>query len=213
MNIWSARIAGIAGVLSALAMIPAYVVGTPDRPGSDVDITRYYADSTAFIAANGILPLLHTFLFLFFLGGLVSLLRDAGDRYAPGVHTALAGGITFIVLTSAGFAAEVVAPAMVLRFGADAPNQEIAMASLTLAVWLYHYCQVGAAVMITATSLVAAQSGVLPRWAVLLGAVAAVLTLLHTWIPLVAALAGLAWIVLISLLLIMSTDRRPARAV
>ncbi len=151
-------------------------------------------------------------MFLFFLGGLVSLLRDAGDRYAAGAWTALAGGVTFIVLTSAGFAAEVLAPAMVLRFGLDGPNVETAMASLTLAVWLYHYCQAGAAVMITATSLVAAQSGLLPRWVVLLGAVAAVLTLLHTWITLVAAFAGLVWIVLISLLLIKSVaDRRPAR--
>lgn len=212
MNIWSARIAGIAGLLSALVMIPAYVVGTPDRPGSDADVTRYYADSAAFVAANGILPLLHTFLFLFFLGGLVALLRGAGDRYAAGAWTALAGGVTFIVLSSAGFAAEVVAPAMVLRFELDGPNLEIARATLILAVWLYHSCQIGAAVMITATSLVAAQSGILPRWVVLLGAVAAVLTLLHTWIPLVAAIAGLLWIVLLSLLLILTVDRQVARA-
>jgi hypothetical protein len=75
---------------------------------------------------------------------------------------------------------------------------------------------VGASVMVTATSLVALGTGVLPRWLALVGFVVALLTLLHFLLPLPGALAGLLWVALVSALMLVasgsaSAPRRLAR--
>jgi hypothetical protein len=89
---------------------------------------------------------------------------------------------------------------------------QVAFASLVFSTWLYHFCQVGASVMIAATSLVALRTSVLPRWAALAGFVVAVLTLLHLLLPLPAALAGLLWVALVSaLFLVGSGTAHPPR--
>ena len=51
--------------------------------------------------------------------------------------------------------------------------------------------------MVTATSLVALGTGVLPRWVALPGFVVALLTLLHFLLPLLGALAGLLWVAVV----------------
>ena len=61
----------------------------------------------------------------------------------------LAGGTLFIVLSCAGYAAEVLYPATLLRFESFAPGAQPAFTSLVLSAWLYHFCQAGAAVMVT----------------------------------------------------------------
>lgn len=59
---------------------------------------------------------------------------------------------------------------------------------------------------------------ILPRWTVVAGAAVVVLALLHPWIPIVSALAGLAWILLVSVLLAIGAtgtrqpDRRSSRS-
>ncbi len=92
----------------------------------------------------------------------------------------------FAALTSAGFAAEILYPATLVRFEGYDQADGLALASLALASWLYHCCQVGASVMITATSLLALMTGVLPRWLALAGLVVALLTFLH-FLPLAPA--------------------------
>jgi hypothetical protein len=52
------------------------------------------------------------------------------------------------------------------------------------------------------TSLVALGTGVLPRWLALAGFVVALLTLLHFLVPLLAALVGLLWIAVVSVLML-----------
>ncbi|MCQ4121185.1 hypothetical protein [Rhodococcus tibetensis] len=200
MDTTAVRIGGLCGVAAALIMIPAYMVGTPDRPTSTTEAEEYYSSYSGFVTANGVVPLLHVLFFLFFLGILVSVLRRA-DRESTGLATtALAGGIVFVTLTAVGFAAEVAYPATLLRFDDLPYDEQIAPLLLTTSSWLYHYCQVGTAVMILATSVLVLRTGVLPRWTAA-GAALGVLALLHTWIPLVAALGGLLWIAVIGLLL------------
>ena len=104
--------------------------------------------------------------------------------------------------------AEIVYPATALRFGDFQPDGQFVYVSLALSAWLYHFCQAGASVMIAASSLVGLATGVLPRWLVLLGFVVALLTLLHFVVPLVAALSGLAWIAIVSLLMLTGLGRR-----
>lgn len=96
----------------------------------------------------------------------------------------------------AGYAAEILYPADLFRFEGFAADAQFAFASLVLSTWLYHFCQVGTAVMAPATSLVALERGVLPRWLALAGFLVA---LLHFLVPLLGALAGL---VLVSALML-----------
>jgi hypothetical protein len=56
--------------------------------------------------------------------------------------------------------------------------------------------------MVLVTSLVALGTSVLPRWLALAGFVVALLTLLHFLVPLLAALVGLLWIAVVSVLML-----------
>lgn len=201
------RLGGVFGLLAVVVMIPAYLVGSPDAPGSPAEADSYFgAGSGTFVFSNGVLPLLHVFFFIFFLGVLYGLLRSAEGGAQRGLvglsAAALAGGIVFVGLEATGFAAEIVYPATLLRFEGVEPNEQFVLASLTLASWLYHFCQVGASVMVLVTSLIALETGVLPRWLALAGFVVALLTLLHFLVPLLAAVVGLLWIAAVSVLML-----------
>jgi hypothetical protein len=205
------RLGGIFGLLSVVAMIPAYLVGYPDAPGTPEEAGSYFEEGLGtFVFSNGVLPLFHIFFFILFLGVLYGLLRsaeDGGDRRAGGVRgalpaAALAGGILFAALEAAGFTAEILFPAALQRFGVFEPDAAFVLVSLTLASWLYHYCQIGTSAMVLVTSLVALRTGVLPRWLALAGFVVALLTFLHVLLPLVAALVGLLWIAAVSVLMV-----------
>lgn len=61
--------------------------------------------------------------------------------------------------------------------------------------------QVGAALLIFATSVVSWRTNVFPRWSAF-GAVLGVLPLGHTWLPTAAAVSSLSWLVLAGLLML-----------
>jgi hypothetical protein len=199
------RLGGIFGLLAVVVMIPAYLVGYPDAPGSPQEASAYFgAGLGTFVFSNGVLPLFHVFFFILFLGVLYGVLRRAGDDTRGGglPAAALAGGIVFVALEAVGFAVEILYPAALQRFGVFEPDAAFVLVSLTLSSWLYHFCQVGASAMVLVTSLVALETGVLPRWLALAGLVVALLTLLHFLVPLVAALVGLLWIAAVSVLML-----------
>jgi hypothetical protein len=203
------RLGGIFGLLSVVAMIPAYLVGYPDAPGTPEEAGSYFEEGLGtFVYSNGVLPLFHIFFFILFLGVLYGLLRGAeeGDRGGEvrGAlpAAALAGGILFAALEAAGFTAEILFPAALQRFGVFEPDAAFVLVSLTLASWLYHFCQIGTSAMVLVTSLVTLGTGVLPRWLALAGFVVALLTLLHFLLPLLAALVGLLWIAVVSALML-----------
>jgi hypothetical protein len=160
---------GIFGLLAVVVMIPAYLVGSPDLSGSPEDASAYFeAGIGTFVFSNGVLPLFHVFFFILFLGVLYEVLRSAGDGAQGGggglPAAALAGGIVFVGLEAVGFAVEILYPAALQRFGVFEPDAAFVLVSLTLSTWLYHFCQVGASAMVLVTSLVALETGVLPRW-------------------------------------------------
>jgi hypothetical protein len=204
------RLGGVFGLLAVVAMIPAYLVGTPDTPGSPAAASSYFeAGLDTFVFSNGVIPLFHVFFFILFLGVLYGMLRRAEGSVQGGGSggglpaAALAGGIVFVVLEAAGFAAEILYPATLQRFGDFDPSAPFVLASLTLSTWLYHFCQVGASALILVSSLIALGTGVLPWWLALAGFVVAVLTLLHFLFPLLAALVGLLWIAAVSVLMVL----------
>ncbi|MGH3145821.1 MAG: hypothetical protein ACRDTR_08470 [Rubrobacter sp.] len=201
-----ARLGGICGLLFVLLMVPAYAVGYPDAPVSSSNareaLVYFGASPGNFVLFNGVFAVFSTFFFLWFLGALHGVLRRAEGEGGGLSSAALAGGTAFIVLSCAGYATELLAPATLVRFDNYVPEAQGIFESLVLSSWLYHFCQVGAAVMVSATSLVVLTTGIMPRWLALVGLVAALLTLLHFLLPLIGAVAGLVWVALISALML-----------
>jgi hypothetical protein len=215
------RFGGVCGLLFVLLIVPAYVVGYPDAPTSTSgagEVLGYFGTSAGtFVFFNGTLALLSTFFFLWFLGVFYGVLRRAEGVDGVLSTVVLAGGILFITLSCAGYAAEIMHPATLQRFVNFVPDAQRTFESLALSAWLYHFCQVGDAVMISAASLIVLGSGILPRWLALIGFLAALLALVHFLIPLIGAISGLVWITLVSALMLaglsqgVSAPRRRAR--
>jgi hypothetical protein len=193
------RVGGLMGVVSAAAVVPAYLVGSPEVPSRPEQAAQYFEHAASFLTANGTLPLLHLLFGLLFLGVLVSVLRAAAGPTAA-VYVALIGGAVFFALTAAGLAAEVAVPAAIVRFG-DLSVTQFSQPFLGLAVWLYHYSQIGSAAMIFATGYLIWTTGVLPKWTAAL-ALLGIPALLHLWIGVSSAYATIAWIGLTGLLLL-----------
>jgi hypothetical protein len=216
-----ARFGGVCGLLFVLLIVPAYVVGYPDAPTSTSgagEVLGYFGTSAGtFVFFNGTLALLSTFFFLWFLGVFYGVLRRAEGVDGVLSTVVLAGGILFITLSCAGYAAEIMHPATLQRFVNFVPDAQRTFESLALSAWLYHFCQVGDAVMISAASLIVLGSSILPRWLALIGFLAALLALVHFLIPLIGAISGLVWITLVSALMLaglsqgVSAPRRRAR--
>jgi hypothetical protein len=193
------RLGGLFGVASAATLIPAYLAGSPEAPDTAADAHAYFDSAASFLIANGTLPLLHLLFGLLFVGVLVSTLRSAAGPTGA-VYTAVIGGAVFLALTAAGLAAEVAVPAAIVRFD-DVTVTDYSQPFLGLAVWLYHYSQIGSAAAIFATAYVVWRTGVLPKWSAAL-AVLGVPALLHTWIGLPGAYSTVAWIGLTGLLML-----------
>jgi hypothetical protein len=204
----AARLGGIGGILYVVLFLPAYIVGTPDSPdrtSTDQTVFDYYAEGTgAFLFFNGILTIFALFFLLWFLGGLYGVLRSAEGEVEGGwlSSAALVGGIVFATLSYAGVAVEIAHPATLSRFEDFEPDPQLVFVTLALASWLYHFCQVGTSVLAAAASLLALRTGVLPTWLAYGGFVIALLALLHFLIPLLGALAGLLWIAVVSVLML-----------
>ena len=193
------RLGGLFGVAAAAAIVPAYLVGSPEAPKNSSDAHRYFGDAAWFLTANGTLPMLHLLFALLFLGVLVATLRAAAG-VTGAVFTALIGGGVFLTLTAAGLAAEVAVPAAIVRFD-DVTVADYSQPFLGMSVWLYHYSHIGSAALIFATAYVIWRTGVFPIWSIGL-AVLGVPALLHTWIGVPAAYCVIAWIVLTGLVML-----------
>ncbi|WP_099024253.1 hypothetical protein [Mycolicibacterium palauense] len=199
MNATAAKIGGLFGVASALTIIPAYWVGTPESPKSSADAVRYFHHVATFLTANGTLPLLHIAFGAVFCGVLIAVLRR-GSRHSAQVYVALVAASMYLSLAAAGIAAEVAVPAAVQQYG-DVTIVEYTQPFLAMSVWLYTFCHAAAATFIFATSLAIARNGPLPRGAAWLG-VLGVLPLLHLWLALPSAYATTAWMFLMGVVLL-----------
>ena len=201
-----ARLGGICGLLFVLLMVPAYAVGYPDAPTSTSSareaVGYFGASPDSFVLFNGTLAVFSTFFFLWFLGALHGVLRRAEGEAGGLASAVLAGGTAFIVLSCAGYTAELIYPATLMRFENFVPDAQRVFEALALSSWLYHFCQAGAAVMVSAASLIVLTTGVMPRWLALVGLVVTLLTLLHFLLPLIGALSGLVWVALASALML-----------
>jgi hypothetical protein len=196
MNSTAVRLGGLCGVGAAATAVPAYLVGSPELPNTPAKLAGYYAKAQYFIAMNGLVPLAHLFLGVVFIAVLVAVLRAAMGP-GPAVYAALIGGAVFVALTAAGLAAEVAIPSVIATYG-HAVAVDVVRPFLALSVWLYHYSQVGAAVLMFSTSYAIWRTGVLPKWTAAAG-VLGVLALAPTWIGLPAAYGTVAWVAIMGL--------------
>jgi hypothetical protein len=211
------RFGGICGLLYVVLAIPSFVVGHPaliDNEANTQEVVDYFnAGQDGFLIWNGLLFTFAAFFFLWFLGILHNMLRRAEGAEETGLPSvALAGGLTLIALKLVGVSAEIHYPSTLDRFENFLEDAQLAFLSLELSGWLYHYAyNVGAAVLIAATSVVALNTGLLPRWLVWAGLVVALIMLLNFIIPLGSVLA-LLWVVMVSVLMLAGSASRPRPA-
>jgi hypothetical protein len=197
--------------LYVLLLIPSFLLGRPDaveEPISAQGVIEYYtARQDAFVLGNGVIVLFAAFFFLWFLGILCGMLWHAESEGPWLVFVALVGGLKFITLSRAGTVTEILYAATVSRFDSFEQDAQLAFLSLALSSWLYHFAQVGTSVMVSATSLVVLETGVLPRWLALVGLLLALVALLHFLVPFFGTLANLVWVALVSALLLVDSGR------
>lgn len=211
------RFGGICGLLYVVLAIPSFVVGHPaliDNEMNPQEVLDYFnAGQAGFVVWNGLLFIFAAFFFLWFLGILHGMLRHAEGAEETGLPSiALAGGLTLIALKLVGVSAEIHYSSTLARFDNFLEDAQLAFLSVELSGWLYRYAyNVGAAVLISATSVVALNTGVLPRWLTWAGLVVALVMLLHFIIPL-GSLLALLWVVMVSVLMLSGTARRPRPA-
>jgi hypothetical protein len=143
------------------------------------------------------------FFFLWFLGILHGMLRRAEGEEETGLPSvALAGGLALVALKLVGVSAEINYSSTLGRFDNFQEDAQLAFLSQELSGWLYHYAyNVGAAVLIAASSMVALNTGVLPRWLAWSGLVVALILLLHFLIPL-GSLLALLWFVMVAVIML-----------
>ena len=200
------RLGGISGILYVLLFLPAYIVGYPDalNPASSAqEVFDYFSvGRDTFLFFNGTLSIFAVFFFLWFLGILHGLLRRAEGKGIGLSSVALAGGAMFATLSWAGVATEISIPATLGRFANFQEDAQLVFLTLALSSWLYHFCQIGIAALVTATSLVAFRTGILPTWLSWAGLVVALLSLLHFLIPLLGALIGMLWVAVVSVVML-----------
>ncbi len=190
-------------------MFPSVFVGTPATPATPDAVAAYYEDAALFLSLNGWLPVLHVVAALLFLGALAAVLREAAPQSVALRTAAIGGGIIGVALVAAGTAAEVAYPAAIVRFPDLAEADFLAPLMLSLAAWLYHFCQVGNAVLMIGTALIAYRSGALPKWFAIVTIPFIAIALLHTWLPFswLTASGGITWFALTGAVLLLSAAR------
>ncbi|MDT5015547.1 MAG: hypothetical protein QOD39_1707 [Mycobacterium sp.] len=193
------RIGGLCGIVAAATILPAYNIGSPEKPRNPADVQGYHDSAASFLTFNGELPLLHILFGLIFVGVLVTMLRQASGSSFAG-YIAVIGGAVFLALTAAGLAAEIAVPAAIVKFD-DLSVVAYSGPFLMMSLWLYHFSQLGSAALIFATAFIVWRTGVLPKWSAVL-AVLGVLPLLHTCVGLPAAYSTVAWVALTSLVML-----------
>jgi hypothetical protein len=204
------RLGGLLGIVAGLSMIPSVVVGTPGTPTSSEAAAVYYEDAALFLSLNGWLPVLHLLTGMLFLGALASVFSDSAPRSTALRTAAIGGGFVGLTLSAAGLAAEVAYPVGLIRFPELAEAEFLAPLMLSLATWLYHFCQVGNAVLMIGTAVLAYTSGALPKWFAYVTIPFIVIALLHTWLPFswLTGSGGIIWMALVGVVLLASTPKQ-----
>jgi hypothetical protein len=209
-----ARWSPAAGIVFVILWIVAFAItgSSPDSGDSDSKILSYYADSghRARDIAGLFLVLAAALFFLWFLATLRARLVQAEGGRGGLAAAAFGAGLVWTVLTFAGIAAFVApsaARADTSKFQLD-PNTWRLLNDFGYTLWFAGTTI--AAVLVVATALVSARTGLLPKWLTWLSfVVAATLLFAFMFIPI---LIFLGWVLVVSLVLLWKEAREPVRA-
>ena len=201
------RLGGVCGILFVILLVPGVLVARPDVPDAKLgaqQVLDYFGDKQgALLIGNGLSFIFAAFFFLWFLGVLHGVLRSAEGEHSGLSSAALAGGVMFVVLETAGASVEIIHPVTTSRFENFQPDAQLAFVSQALSGWLYSFAWVGLAILLSATSLVVLGTGFLPRWLAWAGFLAALVAVLKFLVP--HATLALLWILAVSVLMIMGS--------
>ncbi|MGF1472112.1 MAG: hypothetical protein ACFB50_10275 [Rubrobacteraceae bacterium] len=166
------------------------------------------AASSLLVLIDAVSFMLAAFFFVWFLGILYGVLRNAEERSALS-SVALAGGTVYIILSASGVAVENLVPAAMSRFPRFEQDPQLLFISLTLAGRLYLFSNVGMAILTSSASLLALRRGFLPLWLAWGGLVLALLLLLQFLLPFPAIWLFLVWVAVVSALMIVGFNATP----
>ena len=190
-----ARFAPLAGVGFIVLGIASFVVGgePPGSTDSTREVVDYWSDEGKQIA-SAVLAAISTLFFVWFASSLRSALGVAEGGIGRVASIAFAGAVIF----ATGLLANAAIQFAAAETAGDVPVQVTQTLSVLYADFFFPMAA-GLALLLLATGLVAVRTGVLPRW---LGWVSLVLGVLAvTPLGFFVFLAGLVWIVVVSVLL------------
>jgi hypothetical protein len=200
-------------VFVILAIVSPFVRGdVPDTDNAHAvrDFARFYGKSShqdrALVAAT--LGLLGLFLFLWFLGGLWSILRQAaGATTAPTIIVAVGGAGFFVLGALSHIVGNIIGITLHYSDGYKLdPGLAVVLDELSTGTFLAAMIAIGAA--IAAAGVVIQQTRALPVWLAWIGFLLALLALVL--IPLLSFFAGLLlafWVLVVSALMITGPER------
>jgi hypothetical protein len=100
------RVGGLCGILFVILLVPGVFAARPEVPDASLSAPQMldYFDGKqgALLVANGLSFIFATFFFVWFLGVLHAVLRSAEGEESGLSSAALAGGLMFVALESAG---------------------------------------------------------------------------------------------------------------
>lgn len=190
------RIAPLTGVLAVALFVLAFIISgeTPDTEDTAEEIVSFYVDDDSAQIAGSVLVAYGAVALLFFLGALRNRLRSE-ERAGSGLSAVAFGGGLLIAIGAALFAGI----NFTLADSADTIDPAAAQALNALNVDLFMPLAVGVVVFFLATGIAMVRGVGLPAW---LGWVAIVIAIVGlTPVGFFAFLVGLAWIIVVSVLL------------
>jgi hypothetical protein len=192
---WNGRLS-LTGVVFVIFLVGSFVVSgeTPGADDSTQEVVSFYSENDAEVMISAILSALSAVFFLFFVGGLASVLQFAEGPAAALSAVARAGGVVAAVgmLIFAGLM-------FTLGDAADSLEPAATQTLNALNADFFFPLAAGMATFLLATGIVAVRTGALPPWlgwAALIIAVAS-----FTPVGFFAFLASIAWVLVASILL------------
>lgn len=206
-NRWMAA----AGLIFVGLLVVAIAIGTaPEAEKDDATILNYYEDSgnQAKQIAAALLMTIGVTALLCFVTGLRLLLAEAGAP-PPLPDLAFVGGLAFALLALVGIAVGTAVPVTLVFSDTFELAPDTARIVLTIGnIWLLSFAGATGSLLVGATSLASRQAKLLPAWLEWAGLVASPLMLLSLPLFGVAAIAVVVWVLLFSVVLLLSGMRK-----
>jgi hypothetical protein len=196
----------LTGAVFVLLFVASFIV-VGEAPSADdpVDeIVSFYTESDTEVTIGSLLGALGAVLFLFFVSTLRSYLRTAEGGTGWLSNVAFAGGIVasvgMLIFAGLGFT---------LADSSDALDPAATQAINALSFDLFFPAAGGILTLLVASGLLSIRTGALPRW---LGWAALVIAVaIFTPVGFVAFLASVAWVLVVSIVLVRGGTPAPSR--